>query len=709
MEFEWTLVGGLAPLLVAAVVLFSTSGWPKLVSSYSASRRWPTQRSKDCVVQEDDIPTIDGNDLYYDNATWPKYEPRFNLRLSHLYGPVVRVQLQQRNPLLRLLRWINAQVYHYMCPEWHYDDTTVLINSLTQNQAPLKKLLASCASRAPSFAAGKYLSRGRRIVLQPYGADWLRHRRAFSMLLTKDKVKSRWAKALRFEALTMVERIASSSSSSSSAEPSRKFCIVDEISRFTASSVLQIAYALRATTPEDPVLKELETVSQNIGAAFTPGRYWVANFPLIDLVPAFCAPWKKRLNAHHAIENGLFSRLLQSVEDRLSLAAAGSGTGSKIGNDGQGGQSAVIAVEDCAAAALLTSSSKRNRQQDQCDDHEPLPLERQEVAYLAAGLFEAGTETTAMTINTFLLAAACYPEMTRRAQAEIDKVLLKKKQQNSESYLQASSIPSANAVPTFEDLEQMPYLAAIVRETLRLTPTGSSGVGHTPTATTGRPLSCELLDDKRKKGATRQRLNVAPGVTVLANIYGLHHNVDAFPDPWRFYPDRWLQRGSLNGNKNSAEEQKQEYDRPTYTSLDHTYANFSFGFGKRICPGGTLASYSLSMAICLLLWCFEFNLTDAAQRLCEEKLKQYQDECRAWMKLFPAPRGRTQNVFDEDSLWKEDFEDESDRVGKVLIDANITFKLSRLHLDQCLGLEPRLGGCYIAAAREALKEMQSQV
>ncbi|PSR84153.1 cytochrome P450, partial [Coniella lustricola] len=441
----------------------------------------------------------------------------------------------------------------------------VLINSLADKQAPLKKLLTSCASRAPSLAAGKYLSGGKRIVLQPYGADWLRHRRAFSMLLTKDKVKTQWAKALRFEALTMVERIVAASSCSSSPSPSTKTgqerpCIVDEVSRFTASSVLQIAYGLRATTPTDPVLQELETVSRNIGSAFTPGKYWADNFPLLDLIPAFCAPWKKRLTAHHEIESSLFSRLLQSVEQRLSLADA---SDPSAGQDGK---------------FKLQNSPRDDR------------AAREEVAYLAAGLFEAGTETTAMTINTFLLAAACYPEMTRKAQDEIDQVVLNKKQ-SIENHWQSWGSDDSHTVPTFEDLEQMPYLAAIVRETLRLTPTGSSGVGHTPT--TGRPLSCDLVAEREKRRET-QRLTVAPGVTVLANIYGLHHDQEAFPDPWRFYPGRWLHRGRSHGHE------------PAHTSLDHTYANLSFGFGKRICPGGTLASYSLSMALCLLLWCFDF-------------------------------------------------------------------------------------------------------
>lgn len=586
-----------------------------------------------------DIPTLDGNELYYDRTRWPQYEASFNLRLSRLYGPVIRIELGPQSPLARLIRWLNAR----LCSEWRSSDTTILINSLQGNEGTLKGLLNSCASRGPSIAAGKYLSRGQRMVLQPYGQDWTRHRKAFALLLTKDKVKNQWAKALRFEALVMVERI----SSLGSPTGSNGTALVDEVSRFTASSVLQVAYALRTPTPEEPVIKELEVVSQNIASAFTTGKYWVEAFPLLDIFPAFLSPWKRKLMRDHEFESGVFSRLLQSVEERL----AGNETATE----------SVISVEECGAAQLL----------DRQNDHQ---VDRDGVAYLAAGLFEAGTQTTAMSINTFLLAAACYPDMTRRAQGEIDSLLKGK-------------YGGAEAVPSFEDLEQLPYLAAVVKETLRLTPTGSSGVGHTPSA--AKPLSCDLKD---KDGASSRRVQIPAGATVLANIYGLHHDAKAFPDPWCFSPDRWL----------SSQHEENNVSR---VSLDHRNANFAFGFGKRICPGGALASYSMSMATALLLLCFDFDLTDMARDLRAQMESQNREELGKWTTLFPAGG---QKVLNEEASLGGAFEDEQDYIGKVLIDAHITFKLSRGQLDQCIRLRPRGEGRTLQAVRETLTKIPGQ-
>lgn len=600
-------------------------------------------------------PELDGNHLYYNRTRWPQYEPIFNLRLSYLYGPVVPIKLGPRTLLGRAIRWLNKTLSR----DWTNSDTTILINSLSDNESILKKLLGSCTSRSPSIAAGKYLSRGRRIVLQPYGPKWVRYRRAFASLLTKEKIGTRWARALRFEAMVMAERITSLSSIS---EPS-SLDVLDEIHRFTASSVLQITYARRAFTPQDQALRDLETVSKNIAGAFTPGKYWVEEFPFLDIFPSVISPWKRKLNADHFFELRLFRDLLHGLESVLG-EVHGRREEAAISRPSASWKSA-IAPEQCAAAELL-------------QDKDHLQLDRDDIAYLAAGIFEAGTETTAMTINTFLLAAASYPKMTRQAQAEIDRVL------DGKHYMEES-------VPTFQDLQHLPYLAAIVKETLRLTPAASSGVGHTPTR-----AEAQFLELKHGSGQGTTRLNIPSGATVLANTYGLHHNHHQFPDPWLFDPGRWLPSGAqrLSGSQDS--------ELPTI-SLDHTHAHYAFGFGRRICPGSSLASCSLSISIAILLLCFDIELTDASRLHCMEMERQRQEEHRNWCDLFPSS-GR--DVLQSEQSLKKSCGDELDRIGRVLIDAHIAFKLSRIQLAECIRLLPRQQTHGIRAVKKSLASMQ---
>lgn len=628
-------------------------------------------------------PTLDGDGLYYGRTRWPQYEPRFNLRLSSLYGPVIRVETGPKSWPARLFRRLNRR----LDPAWRPSDTTILVNSLAGDDGALKKLLHACASRETSIAAGKYLSHGRRIVLQPYGPDWARHRKAFALLLTRDKIKTHWTRALRFEAMVLVDRLASSSETGSRGTTTNTR-LVDEISRFTASSVLQITYARRAPTPEDPVLRDLETVSENIGNAFAPGRYWVEKFPVLEYLPALISPWKRRLDADHRFESALFSRLLRGVEEKkkkkstdVPLAAAESDV--------------VISAEECAAAQLL-------------DGRESHELDRDHIAYLAAGLFEAGTETTAMTINAFLLAAACYPEPIRRAQAEMDDHMMRRGHGGA----------AATAVPDFEDLEQLRLLAALVKEALRLTPTGSSGVGHTPTS--AGSMSFMIRSEKGQQQQQQQkqdlpsRLDVPSGATVLANIYGLHHDAAVYRDPWRFDPDRWLSSPSTSSSSSSPADERPggaqtgapEAAPPRNNknkSLDHTHANHAFGYGRRICPGSALASYSLAMAMALLLLCFDVALDeDAARGWCAEMEAQAGDEARRWVDLFGDEGGR---ALRRERALRETCEDERDRMGKVLVDAYITFKLAKGQLAECVCLRPRRDGVGLKAVRDTLSTM----
>lgn len=640
------------PMLLAVACLLVASRYTSWLKRY-----WCGPGSR---PREDLAPGISGTKLYYGGKPWPQYEARFNLRLSYVHRPVLLINHPSTTLLARLRRWV-LHWSNYGAQD--SPETTLLINSLSEHERPLKSLLGACASRRPSIAAGKYLSRGRRIVLQPYGPDWIRHRRAFTSLLTKEKISNRWTKALRHEAMVMVGRIAKLNTSQNPACTT----VLDEISRFTASSVLQITYARRAETPDDPILEDLRTVSQNIASAFMPGKYWVEDFPLIDIFPAFISPWKRKLNSDHHFEMALFDRLLSGVRVRLDGSQSDCGSDRwKLTEQTEG---SVIALEECAAAELL-----RNREQ--------LQLDQDDIAYLAAGIFEAGTETTAMTINTFLLAAACYPEMVRRAQAEIDEYMCRKESDEE-------------SIPTFTDLQQLPYLGAVVKEALRLTPTGSSGVGHTPTKS--GPHYLHLEDDGVGDKAT---ITIPPGATVLANTYGLHHDHDRYPEPWRFDPGRWM---APQSDQEPPPVGTQKCSTPGYYSLDHTHANFAFGFGRRICPGSSLASHSLSMAISLLLLCFDFELTDRAEAHRHSVEVQDREESRRFAELFPTDGTRA--AIHRELLSKEECPDRRDRLGRVLIDAYIAFRLSKEQLAECIRIKPRKERSWLKAVEDTLASM----
>ena len=79
----------------------------------------------------------------------------------------------------------------------------------------------------------------------------------------------------------------------------------------------------------------------------------------------------------------------------------------------------------------------------------------------AGSAFGAGTDTTVASTLTFMLAMVRHPEIQRRAQEEID------------------SVCGEDRLPDFSDRSRLPYVEAILNETLRwgtVTPTG--GLAH---------------------------------------------------------------------------------------------------------------------------------------------------------------------------------------------------------------------------------------
>lgn len=60
----------------------------------------------------------------------------------------------------------------------------------------------------------------------------------------------------------------------------------------------------------------------------------------------------------------------------------------------------------------------------------------------------AGSDTTVSTIHTFFLAMISFPEIQMKAQAELDRVI-------------------GGRLPDLDDMKDLPYLSAIVKEVLR--------------------------------------------------------------------------------------------------------------------------------------------------------------------------------------------------------------------------------------------------
>jgi len=160
----------------------------------------------------------------------------------------------------------------------------------------------------------------------------------------------------------------------------------------------------------------------------------------------------------------------------------------------------------------------------------------------------------------FIQAMACFPEVQKKAQAEIDKVV------------------GPNRLPTLNDEPNLPYIRAMIKETLRWMPTTLTGA--VPHATT--------KDDEY------MGYFIPKGASVMLNVWAIHMDEKRHPNPREFRPERY-EGDDLNASDSAA--------NPDASKRDH----FTFGSGRRICQGMHVAERSLFLGMSRMLWAF--NIT----------------------------------------------------------------------------------------------------
>ncbi|ELU36387.1 cytochrome P450 domain-containing protein [Rhizoctonia solani AG-1 IA] len=162
---------------------------------------------------------------------------------------------------------------------------------------------------------------------------------------------------------------------------------------------------------------------------------------------------------------------------------------------------------------------------------------------LAASLYGAASDTTVSAVKSFFLAMTLYPDVQAKAQSEIA------------TYLQTHS---DKRFITMDDKPHLPYVSALVRETLRWHPVLTL-VGH---RSNGEDDENVVVGDKTYRIPAR--------TAVIANVWKIMHNPEVYSNPEKFIPERFLG------------------DSPP--PFPESYA---FGFGRRICPGIHVAQQSM--------------------------------------------------------------------------------------------------------------------
>jgi cytochrome P450 len=164
-----------------------------------------------------------------------------------------------------------------------------------------------------------------------------------------------------------------------------------------------------------------------------------------------------------------------------------------------------------------------------------------------------GADSTSTLLSWWTLAMMVYPETQACAQAELDEVV------------------GRDRLPTFADYPHLPYIRAMVKEILRWASIAPLSVPHRST------------EDDWYNG-----MFIPKGTICIPNVWHMNHDPEIYgEDAAEFNPARYLDANGdvLPGPSDTKEE-----------------GHFSYGFGRRICPGRHIANNSAFIDISMMLW-----------------------------------------------------------------------------------------------------------
>ncbi|KAH7925828.1 cytochrome P450 [Leucogyrophana mollusca] len=365
-------------------------------------------------------------------------------------------------------------------------------------------------SDRPVIATTEPLGLGFNSVLFRYGAKWRQHRRIFHQAVRPDAVVAYRPLQMQKGHQLLLDLLAS---------PEEH---VQHLVMHSGAIIMSAVYNYDTLPNNDPFMTVIEKATKIIVDELRPEVAAILSaFPILLSFPSWFPGMS--INGRTADSKKYTKAWVESpFQYTQETIAAGTATPSMVSD-------ALSKIEGKDDETEMTKAIKE----------------------VAATAFLAGAETTQSTLRVFILAMILYPEVQERAQALIDAVV------------------GTDRLPNFDDRESLPYIDAILRETMRWNPVFPLGLPHAAT------------EDDIYEG-----YYIPKGATIIPNAWAMAHDETKYPNSFEFIPERFI---AADGN------------------LTEDQATFTFGFGRRICVGRYFADGSLWSAMALMLATFKFS------------------------------------------------------------------------------------------------------
>uniref|UniRef100_A0A6N2KQI7 Cytochrome P450 n=1 Tax=Salix viminalis TaxID=40686 RepID=A0A6N2KQI7_SALVM len=188
-----------------------------------------------------------------------------------------------------------------------------------------------------------------------------------------------------------------------------------------------------------------------------------------------------------------------------------------------------------------------------------LQLTLDHIKAILTDIFLAGTDTSAVTVVWAMAFLMKNPEAMRKAQEEVRGLF------GNKGFVDE------------DDVQQLPYLKAVVKETMRLQPTV--------------PL---LIPRETTKECSIGGYEIPTKTLVYVNVWAVGRDPENWESPFEFDPDRFMGSSiDLKGND---------------------FELTPFGAGRRICPGIFIALFTVELSLANLLHKFDWEMPSGMNR-----------------------------------------------------------------------------------------------
>ncbi|KAF8960404.1 cytochrome P450 [Flammula alnicola] len=302
--------------------------------------------------------------------------------------------------------------------------------------------------------------------------------------------------------------------------------VIGNLRHMAGETIISAAYGVDVQAEDDPYIKTAEAGTHPLFAAAVPGAFLVDVLPFLKYVPEWVpgAGFQKKGKEWKELAKAMVEVPFAATKRNMAAGIS----------------------PPCFSSLSLEKMYDGIRDEAYTED----------IIQGVAGTMYTVVLTQTQTVSAIascILGLLEYPHVLKKAQEELDRVL------------------KPGHLPDFDDEPALPYITAIVKETLRWRDVLPVAVPHF------------LHVDDEYRG-----YRLPAGSIIIPNAWAMLHDEEIYPDPFTFNPDRFMKDGKIDSSVRDP-------------------AHACWGFGRRICPGRYMAFSAIWIAVASMLSVFDIK------------------------------------------------------------------------------------------------------